>query len=122
MNKCIATGTVREDDNVKIVATVYAAFDAEGHESEELGSHYVTLLYKNNNADMQPANPMRFEDMLNSEEAGDESGAEGLVVPGAYGHEDVELSAPYAVRYAKTKSYVRPDGSIQIIAALRYHY
>ena len=30
MNKCIASGTVREDEKIKIVATVYADFDAEG--------------------------------------------------------------------------------------------
>ena len=99
MNKLIASGTVKEDEKIKIVASVYGAFDDKGVESEEAGSHYVTLLYKNNNADMQPANPMTFEDMI-VEASGDES----------------------AVRYAKTKSFVRADGSIQVIAALRYHY
>lgn len=121
MNKLIASGTVKEDEKIKIVASVYGAFDNEGVESEEAGSHYVTLLYKNNDADMQPANPMTFEDMI-LEASGDESGDAGFVVPGMYGHEDVELVAPAAVRYAKTKSFVRADGSIQVIAALRYHY
>lgn len=124
MNKCIASGTVREDEKIKIVATVYADFDAEGKESEEIGTHYVTLLYKNNDADAQPMDSMTFEQMLEGgEESGaEESGAASMKVPGAYGHEDVELVPPFAVRYAKTKSYVRADGSVQVIAALRYHY
>lgn len=119
MNKLIATGTVVEDENVKIVASVYVDLDEEGKESTEDGAHYVTLSYRDNNADLQPIDAVTFDDIASVAE-GDESGETGMVVPGFNGHEDVELEAPMAVRYSKTKSFMRKDGTIQVYAALRY--
>lgn len=119
MNKLIATGTVMEDENVKVVASVYVDLDEEGKESAEAGSHYVTLSYRNDDAETQPADAMTYADIA-GEEVEDESGEGGMVVPGFDGHDDVALEAPMAVRYSKTKSFMRKDGTIQVYAALRY--
>jgi hypothetical protein len=127
MNKLIATGTVKDDGNVKVVASIYADFDEEGKEVEEVGSHYVVLSYREDDAEVQPMDAMTYADIL--EKAKEESGsgdnesdeaADEMVVPGAEGHDDVELQAPFAVRYSKTKAFMRNDGTIQVYAALRY--
>lgn len=124
MNKLIATGTVKDDDNVKVVASVYAEFDKEGKESTETGSHYVVLSFRENNAEVQPIDAVTFADIFEkaqSESDSEESGgASGMVVPGYEDHDDVSLQEPFAVRYSKTKSFMRNDGTIQVYAALRY--
>lgn len=119
MNKLIATGTVMEDENVKIVASVYVDLDEEGKESIEEGSHYVVLSYRNDKADMQPVDAVTFDEIASVTDS-DESGEAGMVVPGFNGHDNVDLEAPMAVRYSKTKSFMRNDGTIQVYAALRY--
>lgn len=129
MNKLIATGTVKDDGKMKIVASVYAELDEEGKESEEVGAHYVVLSYRDDDAEVQPMDSMTYANILEkaSEESGEQSGSEesgsaadGMVVPGYEGHDDVELAAPFAVRYSKTKAFMRKDGTIQVYAALRY--
>lgn len=126
LNKLIATGTVLEENEVKIVASVYVDLMEDGSESTEVGAHYVTLSYANGNAEAQPMDAMTFADIAAATGAKEESGAEeesaatGLVVPGFEGHADVELAAPFAVRYSKTKSFMRVDGTVQVNAAMRY--
>lgn len=125
MNKLIATGTVKDDGNIKVVASVYADIDEKGKEIEEVGSHYVVLSYREDDAEVQPMDSMTYTDILEKakEESGaDESGdiAGDMVVPGYEGHDDVDLKAPFAVRYSKTKAFMRKDGTIQVYAALRY--
>ena len=132
MNKLIATGTVKDDGNVKVVASVYADIDEKGKEIEEVGSHYVVLSYREDDAEVQPMDSMTYADILEKakeesgsgadESAADESGdtAGDMVVPGDEGHDDVDLKAPFAVRYSKTKAFTRKDGTIQVYAALRY--
>jgi len=121
MNKLIATGTVMEEEDVKIVASVYVDLDEEGKESTEAGAHYVVLSYRNDNAEAQPVDAMTYADIAEGADSdADESGEGGMVVPGFDGHDDVTLDAPIAVRYSKTKSFMRNDGTIQVYAALRY--
>jgi S-methylmethionine-dependent homocysteine/selenocysteine methylase len=125
MNKLIATGTVLEENEVKIVASVYVDLMEDGSESTEVGAHYVTLSYANGNAEAQPMDAMTFADIAAAAGAKEESGAEeesaaGLVVPGFEGHADVELAAPFAVKYSKTKAFMRVDGTVQVNAAMRY--
>lgn len=126
MNKLIATGTIKETDTLKAVASVYADFDEEGKEVMDMGSHYVVMSYKDFDADIQPADSVTFNDIVEkiNDESGDESGEikTGLVVPGVEGHDAVELEYPLAVRYSKTKSFMRNDGVIQVQAAIRYVY
>lgn len=131
MNKLIATGTVKDDGKVKIVASVYVDLLEDGTESDFVGAHYVTLSYTNNDADAQPGDAVTYADILaaastesgSAESGSEESGdAAAMVVPGAYGHDDVELEAPYTVRYAKTKSFTRVDGTVQVYATMRYNF
>lgn len=115
MNKLIATGTIVDNENVTIAASVYEEIPGEESNSgDAAGSHYVTLSCKKYNADAMPTAPWGF-----SEIAGEASG-DSLVVPGLDG-EDVVLEAPTAIKYAKTKAFVK-DGKAQIYAALRYNY
>ena len=86
----------------------------------EVGAHYVTLSYANGNAEAQPMDAMTFADIAAAAGAKEESAAAGLVVPGFEGHADVELAAPFAVKYSKTKSFMRVDGTVQVNAAMRY--
>lgn len=120
LNKLIATGTVLEENEVKIVASVYVDLMEDGSESTEVGAHYVTLSYANGNAEAQPMDAMTFADIAAAAGAKEESAAAGLVVPGFEGHADVELAAPFAVKYSKTKSFMRVDGTVQVNAAMRY--
>lgn len=115
MNKAIASGIIVDNDSVTIAATVYVELTAAGAESEEAGAHYVTLSYKKYDADDMPTAPLSYADIL-----ADASG-DALVVPGLNGHEDVELDEPTAVKYAKTKAFVRNEKA-QVYAAMRYNY
>lgn len=123
MRKIIAVGTIKETETLKIVGSVAVDILPDGTESQEVGAHYVTLEYKDMNADAQPMDAFTFADIVGG---GEESGAAAsdgaLVVPGLNGHADVELASPFAVRYTKTKSFVRKDGKVQVIAMLRYEY
>jgi len=117
MNKLIATGTIVDNEDVTIAASVYEEVVEESGSGDATGNRYVTLSFKKYNADAMPAAPLTFDDI-----AGEVSGSNGsLVVPGFGGAEDVELGAPTAIKYAKTKAFVK-DGKAQIYAALRYNY
>ena len=113
--KLIATGTVVDNEEVTIAASVYEEVTGEESGSGEAGAHYVTLSCKKYDADEMPAKPWAYEDILGEASAGE------LVVPGFGGHDDVTLAEPTAVKYAKTKAFVR-NGKAQIYAALRYNY
>lgn len=115
MNKLIATGTIVDTDQVTIAASVYEEVAEESGSGDATGTRYVTLSCKKYNADEMPATPWGYEEI-----AGEASG-EGLVVPGFNGGDDVTLAAPTAIKYAKTKAFVK-DGKAQIYAALRYNY
>ena len=115
MNKLIATGTIVDNEEVTIAASVYEEVGEESGSGDAAGSRYVTLSFKKYNADAMPVDPITFADIT-----GEASGG-SLVVPGFGGGEDVELGAPTAIKYAKTKAFVK-DGKAQIYAALRYNY
>ena len=115
MNKLSATGTIVDNEEVTIAASVYEEVVENDESGDQAGSHYVTLSCKKYNADEMPAAPWGYEE-ISGEASGD-----GLVVPGFGGHEDVTLSAPTAIKYAKTKAFVRNEKA-QIYAALRYNY
>ena len=114
MNKLIATGIIVDNDEVTIAASVYEEVVEESGSGDAAGNRYVTLSCKKYNADEMPSAPWGF-----SEIAGEASG--DLVVPGFGGGDDVTLAAPTAVKYAKTKAFVK-DGKAQVYAALRYNY
>ncbi len=114
MNKLIATGTIVDNEKVTIAASVYEEIPGE-ESGDQAGTHYVTLSLKKYDADEMPAAPLTFDDI-----AGEASG-DGLVVPGFGGRDDVTLSAPTAIKYAKTKAFVK-EGKAQVYAALRYNY
>ena len=101
MNKMIATGTLVDSEEMTIVASIYVDLTADCEESTEAGAHYAVVSYKKYNADAMPVAPITFEDI-----AGEVSGSGSLNVPGVAGHEDVELAAPTAIRYSKTKAFV----------------
>ena len=113
MNKLSATGTIVDNEEGTIAASVYEEVVEESGSGDAAGNRYVTLSCKKYNADEMPSAPWGF-----SEIAGEASG--DLVVPGLNG-EDVTLAAPTAIKYAKTKAFVK-DGKAQIYAALRYNY
>ena len=115
MNKLIATGTIVDNEKVTIAASVYEEIPGEESNSgDEAGTHYVTLSCKKYDADAMPTAPVTFADI-----AGEVSG-EGLVVPGLNG-ENVVLEAPTAIKYIKTKAFVK-EGKAQIYTAIRYNY
>ena len=114
--RLIATGTIVDNDEVTIAASVYEeVVEEESGSGDAAGSHYVTLSCKRYNADEMPTAPWGYTDILGEASAGE------LVVPGLDGHDDVTLAEPTAVKYAKTKAFVRNDKA-QIYAALRYNY
>ena len=116
MSTLISTGNIVDNEEVTIAASVYEETTTEESGSgQEAGSHYVTLSCKRYNADEMPAKPWGYEDVLGEASAG------ALVVPGFDGHEDVTLEEPTAIKYSKTKAFVRDDKA-QIYVALRYNY
>lgn len=120
MRKLIATGTVSETETKKIVATVYVDVNEAGEESNEVGAHYAVLGFKDVDAAALPMDSVTYADIA---EGAEESGAAGsMVVPGWEGHADVELAAPFCVRYTKTKAFKRNNGKFEVIAALRYNF
>ena len=119
-SKLIASGTVKETETLKIVASVYVDTNEAGEESNEVGAHHVTLTYKDMDADALATDAMTYADVAEGAEGSGE--ATGMVVPGWEGHEDVELSAPASVRYTKTKSFERNNGKFETIVMLRYNF
>ena len=120
MNKLIATGTVVDNDQVTITASVYVELIAEGKESTEAGAHYVTLGYKKYNADAMPTAPVTVAD-ITADASLTGSAAGSLVVPGFGGHADVTVGEPTAIKYTKTKAFVRNEKA-QVYAAVRFCY
>lgn len=123
VKECIAAGSIvfEKDADGKLVKEIVAAVYEEVVDGEESasanesgageGKKSVVLKYKNFAYTEDVTAPLSFDDI-----AGDDA----LVVPGINGHENVLLSAPVAIRYSRTKSFVRKDGNTAVYATIRY--
>ena len=120
LSQLIATGKVFESDKVKVCASVYATMSDTESESAENTPYYVTLSYSNNDAGEQPLDAVTYQDIAMMCEESNSDGT--LTVPGFDGQADVELQAPIAVKYSKTKSFINNEGKVQVYAALRYYF
>ena len=122
MRELIASGMIKDTDDLKIAASVYYEASEESDSASGAADSYeVTLKAKNYNCDEVAVDAMKFEDLL--------KWCDELVVPGYNGNEDVILEAPVSVRYSKTKSFQHEgyyEGKYQIrnctFYSLRYTF
>lgn len=114
MRELVASGMVKDTDDLKIAASVYfESADESGSASGGEGTYEVTLKAKNYNCDELAVDAMKFSDL--------EAWCDELVVPGYGANEDVVLEAPVSVRYSKTKSFEN-NGKYCTFFSLRYSF
>lgn len=115
-NKMIASGYIVNEEDLKVLASLYEV--KEDNVSEESASadavHHVVLKYRNSNAAEAPAAPMTFEDIA--------AEAEEMAIPSLKNPEEkIALSAPVMITYAKTKAFQnKMSGKINVHADIRY--
>lgn len=118
MSQIIASGEIVKTENLVVTASVALEKAEESSSGADVYSVYLTA--KKFNAEELPANPITFADVAAMVEE-ESSSAAGMVVPGVDGQDDVELEAPTALKYAKTKAFIGDNG-VCIFATLRYEY
>lgn len=118
MSQIIASGEIVKTENLVVTASVALEKTEESASGADVYSVYLTA--KKFNAEELPADPITFADIAAMVEE-ESSSAGGMVVPGVEGQDDVELEAPTALKYAKTKAFVGDNG-VCVFATLRYEY
>lgn len=112
VTKCIAAGTVLDNANYQVVASVYETYVADDESADK--TYDVKLSYKAFNAAELPANPLSFDDI--------ESEVGTMKVPALEkGKTPVTLEAPVTMKYGKTKAF-KHNGKYRVMAALRYTF
>jgi len=120
MSKIIASGEIVKTENLVVTASVAVNTTEESGSASGADVYSVYLTAKKYNAEELPVDPITFADIAAMVEE-ESSSAAGMIVPGVEGEDDVELQAPVAVKYAKTKAFEGDNGAC-VFATLRYEY